>query len=95
MEFIKLSKFFYSKDVFKIVRPHLATRTINELNRDACSRLSGTTFQQCHVIYIPGADITDYFNYGFTEDSWNQYCKKQRNMREMNTGKPVFVSIAR
>ena len=28
-----------------------------------------------------GADITDYFNYGFTEDTWKQYCEKQRRMR--------------
>ena len=32
----------------------------------------------------PGADITDYFNYGFTEATWRQYCMKQRNMREEN-----------
>jgi hypothetical protein len=25
----------------------------------------------------PGADVTDYFNYGFNEDSWRQYCKLQ------------------
>lgn len=22
----------------------------------------------------PGADLTDYFNFGFDEDSWKQYC---------------------
>ena len=32
----------------------------------------------------PGADITDYFNYGFTETTWRQYCMKQRNVREEN-----------
>lgn len=26
----------------------------------------------------PGADITDYFNYGFDENSWKIYCKRQR-----------------
>ncbi|VDO13052.1 unnamed protein product, partial [Rodentolepis nana] len=30
----------------------------------------------------PGADITDYFNYGFTEDTWNQYVEKQRILRQ-------------
>ncbi len=35
----------------------------------------------------PGADITDYFNYGFTEDSWMKYCEKQRRMR-IETGAP-------
>lgn len=30
----------------------------------------------------PGADITDYFNYGFTEQTWRQYCLKQKQLRE-------------
>lgn len=25
----------------------------------------------------PGVDIADFFNYGFTEDSWRVYCDKQ------------------
>lgn len=29
----------------------------------------------------PGADITDYFNYGFNEDSWKAYCAKQVQLR--------------
>ncbi|CAF0898173.1 unnamed protein product [Didymodactylos carnosus] len=32
----------------------------------------------------PGADITDYFNYGFTEDTWGQYCDRQRRLRAEN-----------
>jgi pre-mRNA 3'-end-processing factor FIP1 len=30
----------------------------------------------------PGADITDYFNYGFNEASWRAYCNKQKMLRE-------------
>jgi pre-mRNA 3'-end-processing factor FIP1 len=30
----------------------------------------------------PGADLTDYFNYGFTEETWKAYCLKQKQMRE-------------
>jgi pre-mRNA 3'-end-processing factor FIP1 len=30
----------------------------------------------------PGADITDYFNFGFNEQSWRAYCMKQKQMRE-------------
>lgn len=26
----------------------------------------------------PGADITDYFNYGFNEHTWKKYCAAQR-----------------
>jgi hypothetical protein len=29
----------------------------------------------------PGVDITDYFNYGFNEDTWRQYCAKQVQLR--------------
>eukprot|EP01121_Diplochlamys_sp_Union-15-3_P021263 TRINITY_DN8570_c0_g1_i1.p1 TRINITY_DN8570_c0_g1~~TRINITY_DN8570_c0_g1_i1.p1 ORF type:complete len:356 (-),score=52.85 TRINITY_DN8570_c0_g1_i1:25-1092(-) len=29
----------------------------------------------------PGADITNYFNYGFTEETWRAYCQKQIQMR--------------
>ncbi|KAI9102447.1 hypothetical protein DFS34DRAFT_673537 [Phlyctochytrium arcticum] len=29
----------------------------------------------------PGADVTDYFNYGFCEQSWKEYVKKQREIR--------------
>ena len=30
----------------------------------------------------PGADPTDYFNFGFDEQSWREYCSKQRTLRE-------------
>ncbi|KAJ1982488.1 cleavage polyadenylation factor subunit fip1 [Dimargaris xerosporica] len=30
----------------------------------------------------PGADITDYFNYGFNEKTWQEYCAKQIKLRE-------------
>mmetsp|Transcript_13578 Transcript_13578/g.49379 ORF Transcript_13578/g.49379 Transcript_13578/m.49379 type:complete len:656 (+) Transcript_13578:169-2136(+) len=29
----------------------------------------------------PGADISDYFNYNFTEDTWKQYCEQHKQMR--------------
>lgn len=29
----------------------------------------------------PGADITDYFNYGFNEETWKSYCQKQVSLR--------------
>jgi hypothetical protein len=30
----------------------------------------------------PGADITDYFNYGFNEHTWRLYCVKQKELRD-------------
>ncbi|KAM4629259.1 pre-mRNA 3'-end-processing factor FIP1 [Polymixia lowei] len=29
----------------------------------------------------PGADISDYFNYSFNEETWKVYCEKQRRLR--------------
>lgn len=31
----------------------------------------------------PGTDISDYFNYGFDEISWEAYCYRRRDMTEM------------
>ncbi|XP_056010782.1 pre-mRNA 3'-end-processing factor FIP1-like [Ostrea edulis] len=39
----------------------------------------------------PGADITDYFNYGFNEDTWQQYCEKQRRLRGENQGSRSYT----
>ncbi|KAJ1680090.1 cleavage polyadenylation factor subunit fip1 [Spiromyces aspiralis] len=34
----------------------------------------------------PGADISDYFNFGFTEKTWKLYCLKQKQLRtDFNT----------
>ena len=35
---------------------------------------------------MTGADITDYFNYGFNEETWQQYCDKQKAMRALTGG---------
>ncbi|KAF7281385.1 hypothetical protein GWI33_004864 [Rhynchophorus ferrugineus] len=34
----------------------------------------------------PGADITDYFNYGFNEDTWKAYCERQKRIRISESG---------
>lgn len=34
----------------------------------------------------PGADITDYFNYGFNEDTWRAYCERQKRIRVHESG---------
>ncbi|XP_069129764.1 pre-mRNA 3'-end-processing factor FIP1-like isoform X3 [Argopecten irradians] len=42
----------------------------------------------------PGADITDYFNYGFNEDSWRMYCDKQRRHRiDANPGTVTRIYV--
>lgn len=34
----------------------------------------------------PGADISDYFNYGFNEETWFKYCERQKRMRVTESG---------
>ncbi|XP_047470420.1 pre-mRNA 3'-end-processing factor FIP1-like [Penaeus chinensis] len=34
----------------------------------------------------PGADISDYFNYGFNEETWFKYCERQKRMRIQESG---------
>ncbi|XP_044150344.1 pre-mRNA 3'-end-processing factor FIP1-like isoform X2 [Bufo gargarizans] len=40
----------------------------------------------------PGADLSDYFNYGFNEDSWKAYCEKQKRLRMGLEALPVSSS---
>lgn len=49
------------------------------------------------IFILIGADITDYFNYGFNEQTWKLYCMKQKELREemgMHKGKSLFDRIA-
>jgi pre-mRNA 3'-end-processing factor FIP1 len=39
----------------------------------------------------PGADITDYFNYGFTEETWRAYTERQKRMR-FESGGPQIIN---
>lgn len=43
----------------------------------------------------PGSDISDWFNYGFDELSWEAYCYRRRDLGELaNVLKPnVIVSL--
>ncbi|XP_056621183.1 pre-mRNA 3'-end-processing factor FIP1 isoform X2 [Triplophysa dalaica] len=41
---------------------------------------TGETFEE-KAWRKPGADLSDYFNYGFNEDTWKVYCDKQRRLR--------------
>ncbi|KAI6242906.1 FIP1-like 1 protein [Aphelenchoides fujianensis] len=42
----------------------------------------------------PGADLTDYFNYGFNEETWNLYCERQKKLRaEFGSQKEVNRAI--
>lgn len=40
-----------------------------------------------------GADITDYFNYGFNEVTWRAYCAQQKMIRESRKVKEMTWSM--
>ncbi|XP_067327775.1 pre-mRNA 3'-end-processing factor FIP1-like [Anolis sagrei] len=41
----------------------------------------------------PGADLSDYFNYGFNEETWKAYCEKQRRLQlGLESSPPVSVA---
>lgn len=41
----------------------------------------------------PGADITEYFNYGFDEFTWTAYCQKQTGLRQDYTPDKVMAEM--
>lgn len=43
--------------------------------------LSTLCFCCVFVCLCAGADLSDYFNYGFNEDTWKAYCEKQKRLR--------------
>ena len=50
-----------------------------------------------HAVFWPGrlgADITDYFNYGFTEETWRQYAHRQLSLRGENMQRAQQVGAA-
>ena len=42
--------------------------------------------EQSKAWRLPGTDQTDYFNYGFDEFTWSQYCMRQNTMGNVVTG---------
>uniref|UniRef100_T1K0D5 Pre-mRNA polyadenylation factor Fip1 domain-containing protein n=1 Tax=Tetranychus urticae TaxID=32264 RepID=T1K0D5_TETUR len=57
------------------------------LNIEAVANYNGTPIYDLNLDTItdkpwrkPGADITDYFNYGFNEETWKIYCEKQKKI---------------
>ncbi|KAH6937392.1 hypothetical protein HPB50_027536 [Hyalomma asiaticum] len=61
------------------------------LDIDEVALINGTSIYEFNIESLedkpwrkPGADITDYFNYGFNEDTWKIYCDRQRKLRSDN-----------
>ena len=66
-----------------------STTTKPTIDINAIGQLDGTSILDVDLDSFeekpwkkPGADITDYFNYGFHEYTWHLYCQKQKSIRE-------------
>ncbi|CDW58004.1 fip motif protein family protein; fip motif famil y protein [Trichuris trichiura] len=69
-------------------RGPLAPKFANKLDIDSTAVVNGASIYELDLTNLeehpwrePGADLTDYFNYGFTEETWNAYCERQRRLR--------------
>lgn len=62
---------------------------VPEVDVDAIAEMDGKSILEVDLESLepkpwrqPGADITEYFNYGFDEFTWTAYCQKQSNIRD-------------
>lgn len=53
-----------------------AGKPLNEVDLDADIAMETKPWR------VPGTDPTDFFNYGFDEQTWVAYCLRQKSMRE-------------
>ncbi|VDN57283.1 unnamed protein product [Dracunculus medinensis] len=79
---------------------------IGKLDIDGTPTINGTPIYDLDLATMeerpwqkPGADLTDYFNYGFNEETWNSYCERQRKLRaeygnQATANKVLFSSIS-
>lgn len=76
-----------------------------KLDVDAVAEVDGVPIYDADIASMdkkpwrePGADLTDYFNYGFTEESWNMYCERQRKLRAeygpVAANRQLFASLS-
>lgn len=84
------------------IPPGGASAQLKKVDLDAVPTLAGQSLYDVDLDAtdrpwrMPGADITDYFNYGFTEDTWKLYCDKQRKMKgEVAIHNKIVVSLSR
>ncbi|KAK9369064.1 Fip1 motif-domain-containing protein [Lipomyces kononenkoae] len=66
-----------------------AQAKLSEVDLDKVPEFDGTPITQVDLDSLedkpwrkPGADVTDYFNYGFDEFSWTTYCLRQDKLRD-------------
>lgn len=69
-------------------RPYGQATKLKGVDLDAPGNINGVPVLEVDVESFeekpwrkPGADLSDYFNYGFNEDTWKAYCEKQKRLR--------------
>ncbi|TNN83537.1 Pre-mRNA 3'-end-processing factor FIP1 [Liparis tanakae] len=69
-------------------RPYGHASKMKGVDLDAPGNINGVPVLEADVESFeekpwrkPGADLSDYFNYGFNEDTWKAYCEKQKRLR--------------
>ena len=77
------------KKVTTAARPTIDLNAVGQLNGTSILETDLESFED-RPWRKPGADMTDYFNYGFNEVTWRAYCSKQRTIRE----DPTFREIS-
>ncbi|XP_038572438.1 pre-mRNA 3'-end-processing factor FIP1 isoform X1 [Micropterus salmoides] len=69
-------------------RTHTVAGNTKGLDMEAIDNIPGIPELKVNAEEKPwrkaGADLSDYFNYGFDEESWSAYCKKQSKVRTAN-----------
>uniref|UniRef100_A0A8P4G8Y3 Pre-mRNA 3'-end-processing factor FIP1 n=1 Tax=Dicentrarchus labrax TaxID=13489 RepID=A0A8P4G8Y3_DICLA len=69
-------------------RPYGQSSKLKGVDLDAPGNINGVPVLEVEMESFeekpwrkPGADLSDYFNYGFNEDTWKAYCEKQKRLR--------------
>lgn len=86
---VRISKTGASNSIGNVPNRVLPVAKLPEVDIDAVAEMDGKSILgidleglQDKPWRLPGADITDYFNYGFDEFTWTAYCQKQTRIRQ-------------
>ena len=68
-------------DVIPLQKHHININAVGEHEGRSILEIELDTIEEKQW-RLPGADLTDYFNYGFDENTWRAYCIKQKQLRD-------------
>lgn len=86
----KLAASSSAKAVSTVIRQGLDIETSGEFEGKPIDEIAIDTFED-KPWRKPGADITDYFNYGFDEITWSAYCSKQDKLADFTPQKVMAM----